>query len=387
MKSLLLIFSKPRYFGPALVFASLNFIFGTWAIYIPTVKEHLSIDKGALGVAIFCLAMGTFSVLPFAAPIIRKLGVGAATALGVLGIAFSAFFPFLASDYSFLLMALFLLGATQGFTDIAMNGLVSEIEKQDQKSVMSTTHGFFSLGGVLAGMGSFLIPVFSNPIIHMGMVVVLVLIANAFYFRSYVHIKAGIPPKQAVNFSQLKPLFLLGLISFVVMGSEGAIVDWSGLFLQELVMAPNYLIGAGFLLFSFCMTVARFFGDMLSDKIGGHSLILLGTAVAILGYILVLQQQLYVTLFGFALNGLGFSVIIPEVFRLAGKNKEIETAKAIAITAGFGYSGFLLTPVILGFAAKTFGLDVSFQGLLVAVILVFFIGLYSLKRNKTNTAI
>jgi fucose permease len=384
MKSLKLIFSSPRYLGPALVFASLNFIFGTWAIYIPSVKNFLSIDKAALGVAIFCLAMGTFSVLPFAAPLIRRVGVGVATAIGVLGISASAFLPFLATDYTFLLLALFLLGATQGFTDIAMNGLVSEIEKQDQKSVMSATHGFFSLGGVLAGMGSFLIPVFSSPMLHMGVVVVLVVVAHSFYFRSYVSIEAGIPPKQPVSLHQLKPLFLLGLISFVVMGSEGAIVDWSGLFLQELVGAPEYLIGAGFLLFSFCMTIARFFGDMLSDKIGGRALILLGALVAIFGYVLVLQQELYMSLIGFALNGLGFSVIIPEVFRLAGKRKDIETAKAIAITAGFGYSGFLITPVILGFVAKTFGLSVSFQGLLGAVVIVFLMGLFSLKRNKTN---
>lgn len=387
MKTILLIFSKSRYLGPALVFASLNFIFGTWAIYIPTVKDYLDIDKGALGVAIFCLAMGTFSVLPFAAPIIRKFGVGNATAFGVLGIALSAFFPFLATDYTFLLIALFLLGATQGFTDIAMNGLVSEIEKQDQKSLMSATHGFFSLGGVLAGMGSFLIPSISNPLLHMGLVVCVVLIINGLYYKSYIDVKSIVPPKQPINFSQLKPLLLLGLISFIVMGSEGAIVDWSGLFLQELVLAPEYLVGAGFLLFSSCMTLARFLGDQLSDKIGGHNLILLGSIVAIVGFVLVLQQQLYLALVGFALNGLGFSVIIPEVFRIAGRHKEIETAKAISITAGFGYSGFLITPVILGFVAKTYGLDISFQGLLIAVVVVFLVVIFSLKRNKTNTAI
>ncbi|HUH46637.1 MAG TPA: hypothetical protein VLZ54_05740, partial [Arenibacter sp.] len=70
MKSLRLILSNPRYFGPSWVFASINILFGTWAIYIPTVKEKLGIDKADLGIAIFFLALGVFVIFPTASRII-----------------------------------------------------------------------------------------------------------------------------------------------------------------------------------------------------------------------------------------------------------------------------------------------------------------------------
>jgi hypothetical protein len=79
MKSLRLILSNPRYFAPAWVFASLNLLFGTWAIYIPSVKESLSIDKSQLGVAIFFLSFGVFTVFPVAAKIVNLFGVGKVT--------------------------------------------------------------------------------------------------------------------------------------------------------------------------------------------------------------------------------------------------------------------------------------------------------------------
>ncbi len=84
MKSLQLILSNPRYFAPAWVFASLNLLFGTWAIYIPTIKEGLSIDKSQLGIAIFFLSLGVFTVFPIAAKIINKYGVGKVTWYGIL---------------------------------------------------------------------------------------------------------------------------------------------------------------------------------------------------------------------------------------------------------------------------------------------------------------
>lgn len=383
MNSIQRLFSSKRYLGPAVVFASLNFVFGTWAIYIPSVKSGLAIDKSQLGIAIFFLALGTFSVLPFAARLIRFFGLGKSTGLGVLCIVITAVFPFLSASYTHLIIALFFLGAAQGFTDIAMNGLVAHIEKEDQQSIMSVTHGFFSLGGVLAGLGSFAMAWISNPVAHMSIALVLVVLANLYFFPLYRNIKAPVVPKAKVSLEEIKPFLLLGVISFIVMGSEGAIVDWSGLYLQEVSVAPEFLIGGGFFLFSMCMTIARFFGDQWSDRFGSIQIIAIGALVASLGYLLVLSTDTYLALLGFALNGLGFSVIIPEVFRIAGQSKTIDPAKAMSVVAGFGYSGFLLTPVVLGAVSESFGLAIGFSGLLISVLLVMLLA-FRFKHKKTK---
>ncbi len=370
MRSLKLILSNPRYFAPAFVFASLNIWFGTWAIYIPIVKEELAIDKASLGIALFCLSLGVFTVFPVAARIINSLGVGRATWYGVLVSSVCAMLPLLVPNYYLLMASLFLFGASNGFLDISMNTLVTEIEKEDKKNFMSATHGFFSLGGVLAGLGSFLIPVIGSPPLHMAIAVILVFLVNYLFHRNYFHIKAAPVEKEPFSLGLFKPLLVLGIVSFLIMSSEGAIVDWSGLYLQEISLAPEVLIGTGFLAFSATMTLGRFMGDSISAKIGSVRIVALGTTIALLGYLAVLTTATYVAIAGFGLIGLGFSVIIPELFRIGGNVKGVESSQGVAFIAGTGYAGFLLAPPLLGFLAESSSLKTSFMVLMAAGVVV-----------------
>ena len=149
MKSLQLLLKNPRYFAPALVFVSLNIWFGVWAIYIPTVKERLAINKADLGFALFFLSLGVFCVFPFAAKFVNTFKVGKATWIAVLINSITALLPLTTTNYYVLCLFLFLFGASQGLTDISMNTLVTEIEKKDKQNFMSAAHGFFSLGELL----------------------------------------------------------------------------------------------------------------------------------------------------------------------------------------------------------------------------------------------
>ncbi|WP_339653304.1 MFS transporter [uncultured Maribacter sp.] len=382
MKSLKLILGNARYFGPSWVFASINILFGTWAIYIPTVKDTLDISKSQLGIAIFFLALGVFTIFPFASSIINRIGVGKSTFYGVLLSCAAAMLPLLAPNYYVLMAALFLFGASNGITDISMNTLVTEIEKKDKVKFMAASHGFFSLGGVLAGMGSFLIGPLSNPVLHMSIAVLLVLVVNFIFRRKYISEIAEEIENEPFSFGLLKPLLLLGLISFVAMGSEGAIVDWSGLYLKEIALAPEALWGLGFLGFQITMTLGRFLGDGISEKIGSIKIVALGAILAIIGYALVLTTDIYLSIIGFALNGLGFSVMVPEVFRIGGNVKGVESSKGIAFIAGSGYAGFLCAPPILGFLAENYSLTRSFVVLLACGFLILLFTLL-LKRKKT----
>ena len=382
MKSLGLILRHRRYFAPAWAFMSLNLVYGTWAIYIPTIKAQLEIDKSALGIAIFFMAMGSFLILPIAPRINDYLGCGKATTYGILALGVLGILPFIAPTYPFLLGGLFLLGAAQGFLDISMNATVAEIERRDQVTLMTAMHGFFSLGGVLAGLGTFAIAWFTHAYEHMGVILVLMVLVNIFFFSAYKDITSPAKKESGFSAKHLKPLLLLGVISFVVMGSEGAIVDWSGLYLQEIVQLEDQWIGAGFLGFSIAMTIGRFFGDGISQSIGSEKILALGAAVAILGYTGVLQDQMIWSISGFTAIGLGLSVVIPELFRMAGRQKTISPSKAMAIVAGFGYSGFLTGPVILGFIAEGYGLHTSYYSLLGAIIAVLITALFLILNPK-----
>ncbi len=382
MKSLWLILSNPRYFGTSWIFTSINIWFGTWAIYIPTVKEKLGIDKADLGIALFCLSLGVFTIFPVASKIINKLGVGRASWYGVVFVSVTAMLPLMAPNYYLLMLAMYLFGASNGFIDIAVNTLVTEIEKEDRQNFMSAAHGFFSLGGILVGLGSFLIPVIGNPVLHMGITVVLVFVINFFLKKHYIHIVAAPVEKEPFSLKLFKPLLLLGIIGFVSFGSEGAIIDWSALYLKEMTMAPEMLIGAGFLAFSTTMTLGRFLGDGISAKIGPIKIVGLGAFIAAIGFVLVLQQHTTWSIIGFAFNGLGFSVIVPELFRIGGNVRGVDSSQGVAFIAGAGYMGFLLGPVVLGFIAESFSLNYSFMLLLCLALLVLGITFFLNGRRK-----
>ena len=370
MKSLYLILSNPRYFAPAFVFASLNIWFGTWAIYIPSVKDKLDINKADLGIALFFLALGVFTVFPIASKIINRIGVGRATWWGVLFCTVAALLPLAAPSYGWLCAALYIFGLSNGITDIAMNTLVTELEKEDKVQFMSAAHGFFSLGGVVAGLGSFLIPVIDRPILHMLLIAAVVLLVNLYFRKQYLLKRAAPVEKEPFSLKLFKPLFFLGLIGFISFASEGAIVDWSALYLKEVTLAPEKLFGAGFLAFSITMTLGRFLGDDISERIGSFNIVALGAIVAIVGYFAVLSEVTVWAILGFALTGLGFSVMVPELFRIGGKAKGVDSAQGIAFIAGTGYLGFLSGPVILGFLAEEYSLGSSFWALLVCAVLV-----------------
>ena len=385
MSSLGLILSNRRYWAPAYAFMCLNLIYGTWAIYIPTIKETIGINKSELGLAIFAMALGNFFILTVAPKINDVLGCGRSTKLGLLALCVFGVGPYLAQSYITLCITLFLVGAAQGFLDVSMNATVSQIEKDDKVTLMAAMHGFFSLGGVAAGLGTFLIPILNAPVIHSLLIVVLITIPNFSLSKHYESVTAEVTKGSKRSSNALKPLILLGFISLIAMGSEGAIVDWSGLYLEEIVKVNPAWIGAGFLVFSITMTLGRFLGDGLSTRLGSEKVLILGILTSIIGYLGVLTADSTISVIGFAIIGAGFSVLVPELFRMAGKQDQIPSSKAIAIVAGFGYSGFLTGPVILGITAETYDLTTSYYGLTSAALIIGLLSIYlSIKKRRSN---
>ena len=155
--------------------------------------------------------------------------------------------------------------------------------------------------------------------------------------------------------------------------------------MQDMVhISSERLSGLAFVVFSATMTIGRFYGDQMSQKIGSMNLMILGCLIAITGFFTVLSVSLITTTLGFGLIGLGFSVVIPELFRLAGKTKGIDSAKGISFVAGIGYVGFLLSPTLVGFLSNKQDLGLSFKVLLGSIVLVVIILTYLRWGVKQN---
>ncbi|MEQ3656729.1 MAG: MFS transporter [Dokdonia sp.] len=387
MNSLVQLLRHRRYFAPAWVFASLNIMIGTWVLYIPRVKDKLQLTDSSLGAALFCLGLGTLVALLFSSKIIKGIGAGQATRAGILCFAILFVFPLVSPSFLLLCLSLFLVGIASCFTDIAMNALVSEIEIKDDIHIMSASHGFFSLGGAIAALiGYFVIEPLDNPLFHIAGASCLVVLSNLWLSKEYASIQLN-KQESETRFSirLLKPLLGFAIIAFIVMGSEGAIEQWSKLYLEEIVgVFSEKTAGLGFLSFSALMALGRFFGDGLSKRLGAHKVIIGGILLALLGYFGVLIASQWATILGFGVIGLGFSVVIPELLRLAGKTKGITSAEGISVVAGAGFIGFLVSPPFVGFVADIFTLKGSFTALTIAAGLAFVVSFLINTVNRNS---
>ncbi len=388
LKSLQHIFSNIRYFAPAWVFTSINILIGTWILYLPHVKMKFDITDAEIGMALFFTACGLVVSIPFVPAINKKIGIGRCTQVGILLLAISFNLPLLVPNYYMLCGSLLLTGIFSGFTSTSMNALVSVIEKEDRFNFMSAAHGFFSLGGFIgAGLGSFLIIQFTNPSHHMLLMSFIIIVSNFFLSKKYCEMKEteqGTSKEDTNIFKHIKPVFGLCIIAFIILFNEGAVEHWSNLYLFDIVKVTESQAGFGFVIFSLTMTLGRFLGDGISEKIGSVKSIGIGCVIAIIAYILILFSDFYISVLGFGVLGLGTSVIIPELYRLASKSKEMNTSVAISVVSGIGFLGFLVGPVLLGLISSWSNLVMSYVFLLALLVLALGLVIFRLSRKYSS---
>jgi fucose permease len=189
--------------------------------------------------------------------------------------------------------------------------------------------------------------------------------------KEYYFIRSDPHEKKKHGKFPVKPLLAIAAIGLLMMVTEGAIADWSALYLKKVVIMKEQFLGLGFALFSTGMTLGRFTGDALSHRFGSWKLLRIAIGTSLAGFFLVLLTWPSSTLAGFFIIGLGFSIIVPEVYRLASRIEGIRTADGVSFIAATANIGFLTGPVLLGFIAELRTLHTSFMVLMAFVIIAF----------------
>jgi len=383
MNSIKLFYQHKKYFASAFLYSCFSLIFSTWVTYIPQIAEKIGINEGKIGKAIFFSALGAFFMIRICKYIVDKVGVGRYTYFALIIYCIFFFGPFLAFNYVTLCISLFFFGMASSSFAISLNSLTATIEKQDQIYVMSASHGFWSIGGMIgAATGSFIAVILHNPILHISLLVAIILIIQTklkshYYFRKGDHVI-----KEKHKRRNLKPLYIIAVVGLVMMVSEGAVADWSALYLKKIIHLDLKFIGFGYAAFSFAMMIGRFTGDSLSKKLGSWRLITYSSLIGILGFLLVLILNPIISILGFFIVGIGFSVVVPEVYRLASNVDGIKTADGVSFIAATSNIGFLVGPVLLGFIAEFKSLHLSFIVLTIFVSLAFFIASWRFTKSK-----
>ena len=341
--------------------------FASWASRIPDIKKALSLSDAGLGSVLFALPAGSILGLPFAGFLVTRFGSKsiatiAATlyALTLVAIGFS-------STTWQLVMGLLVFGTTGNLVNIAINTQAIGVEELYKKSIMASFHGAWSLAGFTgAAIGGAMVSAGIIPGYHFLAVaaisLITVIVAQQFLLRA-----KGSGGDHPLFVFPDGPLLRLGVIGFCGMACEGAMFDWSGVYFQNVVMAPAALVTLGYVIFMCAMAAGRFTGDWLVNHIGRKRMIQMSGVLITLGLSAsVAFPYLVPATMGFLLVGFGVSSVVPLIYGAAGKSETLSPGMALAAVSTISFFGFLFGPPVIGFIAEAANLRYSYG--LIAVL-------------------
>lgn len=357
------------YFGQGLVFAS-------WASRIPDLKTTLNLSDAALGSILLALPIGQLITMPLSGRLVAVFGskkiLTMATPLYALCLTNLA----LATHGWQLALFLLLFGISGNLCNIALNTQAVTAEGHYGKPIMSSFHGSWSLGlftGALVGL--LMMNLHLTTITHFWIIAA---IGWTHIFINHRFLLIGKAVQKEKPKFLMKPqgvLVQLGVIAFCSMATEGAMMDWSGVYFKEIVHAPVKWIILGYASYSAMMTIGRFIGDKFIASFGRKTMLQICGAVISTGMFLsVAFPNLVVATIGFMMVGIGVSVIIPMTYTIAGNNDKIPSSLAIAMVSSIGYFGFLMGPPLIGYISELFSLRYSFAvvgcfGILISLLI------------------
>ena len=349
---------------------TLSILFGSWLARLPEVQAALALSEGQLGLALLGLPLGALTLTPFAGWLMKRLHTGRAMILSTLLFCACLPIPAFAQSQWALMGGLFLVGLANSFMNISMNAAAAAIEQQYRITIMSICHGMFSLGAMIGAGSAGLIAAADVPLQGHLITVALIMVGLQFLLRPII---LNLPNSNSEGSSfALPPKALLGLvfIGFCIMIGEGAIADWSAIYLRNILEANPFVASLGYAGFSMAMAMGRFAGDGIKVRLGAARLVIIGSLLGAGGLALAILIPYPVTaVIGFTLVGLGFSSVVPLLFSAAAKTPGVAPGTGIAAVASSGVVGFLIGPPLIGGIAEHFGLGFGL-GVVAALALV-----------------
>lgn len=331
-------------------------VVSTWLSRIPAVQSALHLANGVLGLTLLSSAIGAVSSIPVTGWLINRYGSRRVTAIASSLFCLSIILLGAAFNTLTLAAALFVFGVLAAAMDVSMNAQGVEVEKALGKPTMSRFHGMFSLGGMIgAGLGGAAAAHGAHVLPHftVSAAVNFLAIVSAVALLLETHAGAGGAEHRLPLRAIPRVLFALSAIGFCILLAEGAMADWTAVYLKQVLGAGPGTAAAGYAVFSAAMAVFRFLGDLITARLGPMRTVRAGSLVAAVGlaWALLMPSPVW-SLPGFAATGAGFSVIIPLVFGSGGRITGIPPGPGIATVTGIGYIGFIVGPPTIGFAAQ-----------------------------------
>lgn len=349
--------AQTQQYALPVLFTLFGLIMGSWAGRIPALAERVQVSHSALSMVLLCGGLGAVLSYPISSFLMGRFGARKSALISGMALLAVLVSIGMAPNVPRLMLSVLMLGITASTFDVAINSAASKREKMTGKAEMSRLHGLACAGGLVgATLGSLMASMKIAPSTHFLMLAgpLALVLWGAF---GMMDADDSVEKVEKKSFSLPRgPLALLGLLGFLGSMSEGSIADWSGVFLKEHFGASDGLAPLALSAFSVMMLLSRMVGDKMKVRFGAQRLVTLGSLVSASGlFFAVMAPNAYVALAGFAVAGLGLSLLFPFVFSAAGAQGPM----ALAAVASMAYSGSLMGPPVIGAVAHFVGMQAA----------------------------
>lgn len=354
----------------------------TWAPLVPLLRERLMVGDDVLGMLLLCIGVGSLLTMPLSGALAMRLGCRRVVMTASILFAAILLLVSCVDALSLAVPIVLIFGAVMGCIDVVVNIVAVLVEKGIGRRIMSGMHAFWSLGGFVgAGLygvwvGLLGLTPFQSTAIAAG----LILLLTAVYGRHLIPYGGG---GGALLALPRGIIVFVGMTAFIAFLSEGAVMDWGGVYLTTVRGMDLALAGTGYSVFSAAMLTMRFLGDRVVQRIGALFVAVGGALLAFGGILLVMFAPVDALLYvGFFAIGIGSANIVPVFFSLMGRQNVMPVSAAVSAVSTMGYLGILAGPAAIGFVSSLTTLQMAFAMLAALSILQAVIGLYVFKRIK-----
>ncbi|MDR0823613.1 MAG: MFS transporter [Prevotella sp.] len=340
--------------------------FSSWASRIPDIKNTLGLGDAAWGTILLMIPIGQVCGMTISGLLISKVGSKRILPLALIGYVLSLLFIGVSSTEYALIISLIIFGFFGNFCNISINTQAVGLEAVYGKPIMASFHGGWSLAGLTgASIGLLMASLKFKPIYHfciIGLLVLITIYINTRYLRP--DLKKKKDPADISAKKKNKPekfLFLLGIVAFCGMAAEGAMSDWSGLYLIDVVGTPKHLAPIGLAAYMVTMASGRFIIDKATQKWGRRRVIQAGGTLIAAGLFSAVAFPHFITvIISFMVIGFGTAGIVPTIYSVAGQKTKISTSIALTIVSSVSFLGFLMGPPLIGYISSITNLRYSY---------------------------
>lgn len=346
----------------SVIFAVHGAVTGTFAARLPWLADHVGVSAGGLGVALLMPGIGALAAMPLSGRLTHRYDLRSLTRILILMWCAALVLPALPTTLPVLCAALAVYGAAAGVADVAMNAQAVVIEQGYGRSVMSAFHGFWSVGGLAGAAAAVLAARHGvDARVHFAataaVLSLVTLIAATRLLPHRPEPEVDAPPAFALPTGAVLPIGLIGLCAVF---AEGAGLDWSAVYVRDVLGNSAGTAAATVAVFSISMAVARFAGDRVVRRLGPVATVQLAALCAAVGALaVVLGRHVVPVMAGFGVLGAGIAVVVPLVFAAAGRLDE-HPGRNLAGVAGIAYGSGLIAPGVIGGIAHVSSLTMSF---------------------------